>query len=142
LRVIIAFGKFQGVIEAAINPLCLFAKKLDERRAIGHLALGLGQRLALLGGQDLAQIILIGHHQIEPFAHHLRALFAGPLGPFLLRRFRLRNRTGHLCTAQVCHFRDHIAARRVQHVKRAILPLHPFAANIGAGFQQAGIFEH
>ena len=94
----------------AIDALGLFAEELDEGGTIGNLALGLSQWLALLSGQDRAQIILVRHHQIEPLAQNGRALFPGPLRPFFLSGFGMGNCFGHLCTAQVCHLRDHVAA--------------------------------
>jgi hypothetical protein len=42
----------------AIDALGLFGEPLDEGRAIGDLALRLGQRLALLGGEDRGEVLL------------------------------------------------------------------------------------
>ena len=94
LRVIIAAGKFHGVIAAAdadrllghddalvggvrrdrvaIDALALLAEPLDEGGGIGDLAAQLGQGLALLGGHQGGEILLVRHHQIEPFAQDLR----------------------------------------------------------------------
>ena len=125
----------------AVDALGFFAEELDERRAIGDLALGLGQRFALLGGQDGAQIVLVLHHQVEPFAHHGGAFLAGPAGPVLLRLFRLCNSTRDLCTAEVSNLCDDIAPRGIGHVKGAVFTVDPLATDIGAGFKQAGVFQ-
>ena len=108
LRVIIAAGKFHGVIAAtnadrllqhddalvgrearnriAIDALCFLAEPFDEACGIGDLALGLRERLALLRRHDGAEIVLVRHHQIEPAAQHRRALFGGPGTPCRHRR--------------------------------------------------------
>ena len=126
----------------AVHTFGFFAEEFDERRTIGDLALGFAQGLALFSSQDGAQIVLVIHHQVEPFAHDAGTFLAGPAGPFLLRLFRLGDGTGHLRTAEVGHLGDHIAAGGVHHIKGAIIAIDPFTADIGAGFQQAGIFEH
>ncbi len=125
----------------AIDALGLFTEEFDEGRAIGDLALGFGQRLALFGGQDHAEIMLVLHHQVEPLAHHLSAFLAGPLGPFLLRGLGLRDRPVHLGARQVRHLSHDIAAGGVRDIEGALVAIDPFAADIGAGFQQAGILE-
>ena len=103
LRVIMAFGKFHGVMAAttptgclmttmrgvgqwrgnglAIDALGLLGEELDEGRAIGDLAAGFGQGLALLGGHDLGQVLLVVDHQVEPFAQDRGALLGGLGGP-------------------------------------------------------------
>ncbi len=94
LRVIMALGKFHGVIapttpigclsdedalagargrdHVAIDPLGLLGEPLDEAGAVGHLAAALGQGLALFGGHQPGQVLLIGHDQIEPGSHQRR----------------------------------------------------------------------
>ena len=125
----------------AVDALGLFAEEFDEGRAIGDLALGFGQRFALFGGEDGAQIVLVLHHQVEPFAHHGGAFLAGPSGPVLLRLFSLGNSARNLCAAEVSDLRDDIAPRGVGHVECAVVAINPLATDIGACFQQAGVFE-
>ena len=81
LRVIMALGKFHGVMAAttptgwrittiralvtrarerlAIDALGLLGEELDEGRAIDHFAAGFGQRLALLRRHDLGEVLLV-----------------------------------------------------------------------------------
>ena len=109
LRVIIALGKFHGVMAAttptgclittmrplgegrrngfAIDAAGLFGEEFDEGGAIGNFAAGLGQRLALLRRHDLGQVFLVFHHQGEPFAQDGGALLGGLFGPILLGPF-------------------------------------------------------
>ena len=125
----------------AIDAFRLFAEKLDEGRAIGDLALGLGMGFALLCGQDGAQIVGVFHHQFEPLAHHSSAFLTGPLRPVFLRRFRLRNRAGNLRAGQVSNLGDHIPPRRISHRERAVFPVNPLSTDVSPGFQQAWVFE-
>ena len=116
----------------AIDALGLFGKKFDERGTIGNLTLGLGQRFALFGGQNRAQIVLVGHHQVKPAAQHGGALFAGPLRPFFLGGFCLGNGIGHLGAAEIGDIGNHIAPGWVGHGKGGpTFALHPFAGAIG-----------
>jgi len=119
----------------AVNALGLLAEEFDERRAIGDFTLGFGQWFALLGCQDRAQIVLVLHHQIEPFAQHGCALFTGPCGPFFLCGFGLRNGARNLSARQIGDFCHYIAARWVRDVESAIVAIGPFAADKGACFQ-------
>ena len=73
----------------AVDALALLAEPLDEGGGIGDLAARLGQRLALLGGHQGREILLVRHHQIEPFAQDLGALLGGlgaPAGQCLVGR--------------------------------------------------------
>ena len=117
LRVIIAAGKFHGVIEAttpigcfstrirfpglrmiddvAVDALRLFGEPLDERRRVGDLAARLGQRLALLARHQHREVVLIRHQQLEPPAQQPGAVLrrAGAPADSTPRR-RPRSRPG------------------------------------------------
>ena len=99
LRVIIASGKFHGVMQAttpigslmttmrlsgwwrgnrvAVDALGFFAEPLEERRGVGDLAARLGERLALLGRHQPREVVLVRHHQVEPAAQDRGALLRG-----------------------------------------------------------------
>ena len=88
LRVIIAIGKFHGVMQAddadrllddddalvglmagdrvAVDAFGFLAEPFEERRAVGHFGARFGQRLALLDRHQARQILLVGDHQLEP----------------------------------------------------------------------------
>ena len=99
LRVIMADGKFQGVMAAttpigslsttirlsaamggdgvAVDPLAFLREPLDEGGGVGDLAPGFGQRLALLGGHEDGQVFLVGHirsYQRRRMAERSRAV--------------------------------------------------------------------
>ena len=52
----------------AVDALGFLAEPFEERRAVGHFGARFGERLALLGGHQARQIVLVGHHQVEPAA--------------------------------------------------------------------------
>ena len=104
LRVIMAVGKFHGVIAAttptgsfitmmrrpfgvlrdgvAVDALALLGEPLDEARGVGDLALALGERLALLGGHDGGEVVGVGQHQVVP------ACAGSPRAPWRASRAR------------------------------------------------------
>ena len=67
--------------DIAIDALGFLGKPLDEGGGIGDLALGLRQRLALFGGHQDGQIVLVFHHQVEPFAQDIGTFLGGLLAP-------------------------------------------------------------
>ena len=97
LRVIIAIGKFHGVMQpttpigclmttmrlsracdgngVAVDALGFLAEPFEERRGVGHFAARLGERLALLERHQPGEVLLVGHHQVEPAAQDGGALF-------------------------------------------------------------------
>ena len=164
LRAIMAFGKFHGVIEAAtpmgclmhgdalvalmagdgfaVDALGLFAEPLDIAGAIGTFALGLGQRLALFGGQDGAQIVMVFHAQVEPLAQHGGAFLAGAGGPFVAHLIGLGDGAGGIGAGQVRHMGDDVAARGVGDGEgRAVRRVDPFAGDIGLVRHKCGVFQ-
>ena len=61
----------------AVDPLRLLGVPLDEGGAVEDLALRLGQRLALLGGEDHREVVGRLDHQVEPAAQDRRPLLRG-----------------------------------------------------------------
>ena len=118
LRGIIAIGKFHGVIAAqtpigclstnrrrsgdvlrdrlAVDALGLLGEPLDERGAVEDLAARLGERLALLRGQDRCEVVGGLDDQVEPAAHDRGALLGGLRGPGG-QRCRSRRRSPGAC---------------------------------------------
>ncbi len=126
----------------AVDALGLFGEPLDEARAVHDLALGLGVRLALLGGQDRAEVVGVGDHQLVPFAQDRGALLAGPGGPFLLRRIGGIDGARRLGAGQVGDLGDHVAAGGVLDGEgRAAVGVAPLAAQIGLGREQVGVLQ-
>jgi hypothetical protein len=124
----------------AIHALGLFGKPLHEAGAIGHFAFGLGQGLALLGGHDAAQVVLVGHQQIKPLAQDGAALFGGFAAPGWPGG--VGGGDGLFCInrAQVGHVGQVGAGGGVSHGKSAAAA-DPLAVDQRIGFQQGGVFE-
>ena len=162
LRVIIASGKFHGVMQAttpigslmttmrlsawwrgdrvAVDALGFFAEPFEERRRVGDLAARLGERLALLGGHQLREVLLVRHHQVEPAAHDGRALLRGLAAP---RRKRARGRVDRgagFRAPEPRHGAEDLAGRRVVDVDHAARAgVHPGAVDVAGFTEQPGI---
>jgi len=127
----------------SVNPLGLFAKPFHEPGTVEDLALGLGQRLAHLGGQDARQIVGMGDHQIEPAAQEGGAVPRRAGSPELLRRLGGGDGAGGLGAAAIGHPGDGVAARRVaDRESGAAVGRRPSASQKGAVAQQIRIVEH
>ncbi len=102
LRVIIAAGKFHGVMAAvtpmgclitsrrlsaggrngvAVDALTFFGEPLNKGGGVADFAFGFRQRFSLLEGHQASEIVLILHHKIEPAAQNVRPLFGGQGAP-------------------------------------------------------------
>ena len=115
----------------AIDALGFLAEPFDIGRAIEDLALGLGERLAHLGGQDRGEVVGIGHHQVVELAQHRRALLAGLRGPRLLRLLGGVDGALGFGTAHVRQRGEHLAGRGIGDVEglAAVALLQPFAGD-------------
>ena len=69
----------------AIDAARFVGEPLDERCGVGDLALGFGQRLALLGGHDQRQVVGVGQHQVVELAQDGGAFLGRHVAPGLLR---------------------------------------------------------
>ena len=74
----------------AIDPPALLGKPLEERGAVGALALGLADRLPLLDLEDLGQVVLVLLAELEPAAKEVGAVLGRRVAP---RRKGLRRNT-------------------------------------------------
>ena len=59
-----------------VDALRFFGEPLDVARPVRDFAAGLGERFALLGRENLRQILLRLHHQLEPVAKDCERSFA------------------------------------------------------------------
>ncbi|MNC07615.1 hypothetical protein D3C75_551680 [compost metagenome] len=122
---------------AAIGALALFREPLDEAGAVGHLALGLGERLALLAGHDAGQFILIGHDEFEPGVKPAATLLGGEGGPGGLGIVSRRDGEPGVRLIHVGYLGDELAGRRVQDLETlSAMGLAPAAIYIGKGLDQ------
>jgi hypothetical protein len=101
------------------------------------LAAGLGQRLALLGGEDLRQILLMLGDERRELAQQHGALVGGLGAPRRVGLVRRLDRLAGLVGAGIRHLGDQRAGRRVGDVDAAGAGLRPCAAD-QAGIDQQG----
>ena len=90
--------------------------------------------------EDFAQVFLVGHHQIKPFAQNLAALF---------RAFRfpswqcgLSGGHGTVCFgfAHLWHGTDHFAIGRIGDFYCClIVGIQPYAIDVTLGFEQSAV---
>src|SRR5258708_15812428 len=126
-------GRRDGI---AVSPLRFLAEPLDEGGAIGDLAARFGERLALLRREDLREVFLVRHHQLEPPAQARGALLRrlrAPRRPSALGGFDRstcfgRSHVGHLAellTRRRLKYRQTLAGRTIQPLSLHIAPLPP-----------------
>ena len=72
-RDVLGVGALRQVAEAA--------RELDDLHAAGDLAVGVGEHLAVLGGEDLGELVLAGVEQLAEGEHHRLALGDGGVAP-------------------------------------------------------------
>ena len=126
--------------DVAINAFCLFAEPFDEGGAIEDFALGLGKGFAHFDTEDLAKVIGVLDHQIEPFAQDCGAFLACLCCPVLLGVICYVNGAAHIFDWGVGHLGDNFSGRGVAN-REAIGAVDPLAANERAGFQECGIIQ-
>ena len=164
LRVIMALGKFHGVIAAttpigclittmrlsdagagdhvAVDALAFLGEPFDERRAVDDLAARFGERLALLGGEDRGEVVGVGDHQVEPLAQQRRALLGEQPAPGGQRRFGRVDRAPGLGRTHVGRGGHARTIGGVVDVEAlAAIGLDPRAVDVSRLAQQGGILE-
>jgi hypothetical protein len=97
----------------AVHARGFFAEPFDVARGIGHLALALGQGLALFEGDQLAQVVLVRQHEVIPALDDRRALLGRHLAPCRKGVVGGVQRGAGLWSAAVGHFCDDVAGGRV-----------------------------
>ncbi len=126
----------------AVDALGFLGEPLDERGGVGDLALGLGQRLALLQGHQAAQIVLVLHQKLEPAAQLLRTLLGGQITPGRQRTLGGIDGATGFRGAHLRHRAKRFAGGRVVHADGlAAVGIDPGAIDIGLLTEQSGVFE-
>ena len=119
----------------AVHPLAFLGEPFHERGAVGDLAPGLGQGLALFHGHDQAEFVLVRHDQLEPAAQQPAAVGRGARPPVGQGpRGRVDGPLGQLRTA-VRHPGDDLAIGRIAHLE-AVLRGHPGAIDVAVDLEQ------
>jgi hypothetical protein len=163
LRVIMASGKFHGVMAAhtpmgcfkhqqaavvvelgqrfAVDALGLLGKPFHKAGAVGHFALGFGQGLALLGGHQAAQVVLVRHEQVVPLAQDVAAFLGGLVFPGRPGGIGGGNGGLGIGRPQVGHIGELLAGGRVVHIKPAGCPVTHWPLISASVFSRVGSFS-
>ena len=132
-------GRGRGGHFAAGAP-GLLGKPLHEAGAVGHLAQRLGQRLALLGGHDAGQVLLVLHEQLKPAQQRRVPRFARERAPGGPGRFGGGNGLAHLRGRHIRHVGQMPPRGRVRD-RKAALARAPLAVDKSIGFQQGRVLK-
>src|SRR5271166_3735113 len=161
LRVIIAAGKFHGVIAAttpirllqdedprvgaegrvdlAVDAVGLLGEEFDETRGVVDFAQRLGEGLPLLARHDECDVLAIGDDQIEPAAQDFGALFGKRFGPGPERPLGRLDRAHGLGMAEARDLGDQRPGRGI--MDRVDPLADPGAVDEALAFEQGGIGE-
>ena len=101
----------------AVNAFGLFGVPLHKAGTVGYFAFGFWQWLALFRGHQAAQVILVGHQQIKPFAQNDAALFAGFAAPGRPGGVGGSNGGFGIGWAHIGHIGQFLVGGGVQHIK-------------------------
>ena len=126
----------------AIDALGFLGEPLDEGSGIGDFALGFGQRLALLQGHQAAQVVLVGHDQLEPLAQLACTLLGGQRTPGRQGALGGFDGATGLGAAHLRHAAEDLARGRVVHGDGlAAVGVQPLAVDEGLLAEQLGVFQ-
>ena len=89
----------------AVDALRLLAEPLEERGRVGDLGARLGERLALLAGEQPRELVLPLQHQVREAAQDQRSLLGGARTPRRLRALGRGDRAARLLDAVPRHLR-------------------------------------
>ncbi|MNQ76096.1 hypothetical protein D3C85_909170 [compost metagenome] len=125
-----------------VDALGLFGEPLDEGSGVGDLALGFGQRLALLDGHQAAEVVLVFHQQFEPATHLIGAFLSGQRTPSRQSTLGSLDGAAGLGGAHLRHGADDFASGRVVDLDGlAAVGVQPGAVDIGLLAEQLGVFQ-
>src|SRR5690606_17934654 len=131
-----------GGDDVPVDALGLLGKPLDIVGAVGDFPRRFAEGLALLGGEDGRQVVLVGHQQVEPGAQNVCPLLGGLVAPGGECGLGGGDGAPGLGGTHVGHPGENFAGGGVAHLKGvAAVGIHPAAVDIGPGLQQLGIFQ-
>jgi hypothetical protein len=129
--------------DAAVDPAALIGEPLDDVGAGQHLPARLGERLALLHGQQPRDRVDALADQARRGAHHRGALVRGHEAPSIEAAPRRGQREIEVGGRRVGHATDALAGGRVDHVERlGARRVSPLVVDEQAGVGIGGISGH
>jgi hypothetical protein len=124
----------------AVDALGLLAEPLQEAGGVGDLDARLGQRLALLGGQERRQLLLVVHQPVGPAAHDARAVLGEHALPARQRALGGLDRAARLGRAHARDLGHGLLRRGVDHREgRARIGVDPLAVDVAPAQQEIGL---
>ena len=106
------------------------ACELDDFKPALHVALRVRHGLAVLGGEQFGEAVIVAVQQFEEFEHHARAALRVRRRPCGLRGLRVRDHLLDLGTGRERHMRLHFARRGIEDIGVAArCSLHVLAAD-------------
>ena len=125
-----------------VDALGFFGEPLDERGGVGDFALGFGQWLALFGGHQASQVVLVLDHQFEPATQLGRTLFGGQGTPGRQGLVGGFDGAAGFRGAHLRHGTDDFTGGRVGHLDGlAVVRIQPLTIDIGLLAEQLSVFE-
>ena len=115
----------------AVDALAFFGKPLEKRGRVGHFALGLGERLALLGGHQRGKVLLVRHHQFVEPAQPGAALLGGQRAPGGIGRLGGGDSARRLTASHAGHGPEHCAVGRIGDLEPVTgVGVHPLTVDV------------
>ena len=131
-----------GGDHVAVDALRFFAEPFDERGGKADLAPSFSDRLALFGGEDQREIVLVGEHQFVPAAHDGGALLGRLRAPDEERFLSGVHGTARFRRAHARDGADDFAVGRIfDGDGRAVIRGEPFAVHQTFVAQQRRVLE-
>ncbi|MNN40551.1 hypothetical protein D3C81_1546280 [compost metagenome] len=125
-----------------VNALGFFSEPLNKGSGVGDLALGFSQRLALFGGHQARQVVLVFDHQFEPTTQLARTFFGGQRTPGRQRLVGGLNGAAGFGSAHLRHSADDLAGGRVIDLDGlTVVRVQPHAIDEGLLAEQLGVFK-
>jgi hypothetical protein len=103
--------------DLAVGAPGFLGEEPDERGAVGNLAAGLGQRLALLDRQQDGQLLGVGQDLVVPAQQRLSALGRRAGGPAAPGAVRGRDRLRYVGWLRAGNRGEHRAGRRIGYLQ-------------------------
>jgi hypothetical protein len=108
-----------AVAELALQEMRNPAGEFDDLDATLNVALGVGDRLAVLARERVGEAVGFLRDQLEKFEEDARTALRVGRGPGRLRGFRVLDRGTQLCLRSERHLGDDVAGHRLEDIAGA-----------------------
>ncbi|MNO80189.1 hypothetical protein D3C76_713860 [compost metagenome] len=126
----------------AVDALAFLGEPLDEGGGVADFTQRFVQRLALLQGHQLGEVVFVFQQQFVPAAQDLRAFLGGPGAPAFQRGVGGLDGAHGFRAAHQRHAAEQFAAGRVGHRDAAaVIGIAPLAGDIGLLAEEVVVFQ-